>query len=167
MQLSDERDPGIAVVEEEVDTSLLDNSDDPWLGGNDDIVSDGAPGVVKRRDESQEAEFDEIGTRESRKEMRAYSKEKGAFMGSCLVGDPEALRRRWESVQVGFVDDPRRAVEDAEQLVATAVEELVDNFRLERQRLEAAWSEDSDRSLNDLRLAFQRYRDFFERLLQV
>jgi hypothetical protein len=67
----------------------------------------------------------------------------------------------------GFVDDPRRAVEDAERLVSMAVEELVDNFLQQRQALETSWSQASDRSVNELRQAFQRYRDFFERLLQI
>ena len=84
-----------------------------------------------------------------------------------LVSDPGALRLSWDSIQVGFVDDPRRAVGDAERLVSSVVEELVDGFRLQRQRLEAYWSEGADASTDDLRRAFQRYRDFFERLLQI
>jgi hypothetical protein len=90
-----------------------------------------------------------------------------AVSGNSLVGDPQTLRREWESVQVGFVDDPRRAVDDAERLVARVVEELVDRFRVQRENLEESWSEGSAASINDLRQAFQRYRDFFERLLSI
>jgi len=85
----------------------------------------------------------------------------------CLVSDPVALRLNWNSIQVGFVDDPRQAVGDAEHLVSTVVDDLVQGFRLQRQRLEASWSEGTDASTDDLRQAFQRYRDFFERLLQL
>ena len=69
---------------------------------------------------------------------------------------------------MGFVDDPRGAVDEAERLVARVVEELVNRFRQQRQELEESWSQDSDESsINDLRQAFQHYRDFFERLLQI
>jgi len=95
------------------------------------------------------------------------SDDRASFTGGSLVRDPTALRRQWESVQVGLVDDPRRAVEAAEGLVSIVVEELVDNVRQQRQALEASWSEGSDRSINDLRQAFRRYRAFFERLLQI
>jgi len=57
-----------------------------------------------------------------------------------------------------------RAVEDGEQLVPIVVEELIANFRQRRQVLEPSLSEGSDVSNNDLREAFQSYRDFFERL---
>ena len=158
MELPDERDPRIAVMEEEEDASPLDDSDDPWIGGNEDSVPEVARDYPGRPIPDQA------------KAMGSDSRRAGprdAASGTSLVGDPEALRRQWESVQVGFVDDPKRAVEDAEQLVAVVVAELVDNFRLQRQRLEATWSEGTDGSLNDLRQAFQRYRDFFERLLQI
>jgi hypothetical protein len=84
-----------------------------------------------------------------------------------LLSDPESLRRRWESVQVGFVDDPRQAVGDADGLVSSVIEDLSDGFRAQRQRLEARWSAGDDASTDDLRESFQRYRDFFERLLEV
>jgi hypothetical protein len=84
-----------------------------------------------------------------------------------LVSDPESLRRRWESVQVGFVDDPRQAVGEADGLVSVVIDDLADGFRRQRQRLESQWSEGRDASTDDLRESFQRYRDFFERLLHV
>jgi hypothetical protein len=87
--------------------------------------------------------------------------------GNGLVSDPESFRRRWESVQVGFVDDPRQAVGDADALVSSVIEDLAEGFRRQRQRLESRWSEGEDASTDDLRESFQRYRDFFERLLQV
>jgi len=84
-----------------------------------------------------------------------------------LVSDPESLRRRWESVQVGFVDDPRQAVRDADGLVSSVIEDLADGFRRQRQRLESHWSDGGEASTDDLRESFHRYRDFFERLLEV
>ena len=84
-----------------------------------------------------------------------------------LLRDPEDLRKRWESVQVGFVDNPREAVGEAENLVSSAIGEIAGQFRQQRERLEASWDQGRDPSTDDLRVVFQGYRDFFGRLLQV
>lgn len=78
-----------------------------------------------------------------------------------------SLRTRWGNLQVGFVDEPRHAVEQADQLVSEAIRELATQFASEREKLEKQWHAGSDVSTEDLRLAFQRYRSFFERLLSV
>ena len=104
-------------------------------------------------------------TRRSGGENRSSAEWAGSE--GSLVSDPAALRLSWDSIQVGFVDDPRRAVGDAEHLVSAVVDDLVDGFRLQRQRLEASWLVGAEASTDDLRQAFQRYRDFFERLLQL
>lgn len=77
------------------------------------------------------------------------------------------LRFRWESVQVGFVDEPRRAVEQADHLVAETIKRLAEMFADERQRLERQWDRGENISTEDLRLGLRRYRAFFERLLAV
>jgi hypothetical protein len=84
-----------------------------------------------------------------------------------LLRDPENLRQRWESVQVGFVDNPREAVGEAENLVSSAIGEIANQFRQQRERLETSWNQGRDPSTDDLRVVFQSYRDFFGRLLQV
>ena len=75
------------------------------------------------------------------------------------------FRRHWEEVQTRFVDEPRGAVEQADGLVATVMQELAEGFALERERLEAQWGRGEDISTEDLRIALQRYRSFFQRLL--
>ncbi|MGB2634908.1 MAG: hypothetical protein WAM58_13320 [Candidatus Acidiferrum sp.] len=81
-----------------------------------------------------------------------------------FTGDEcRSLRSRWENLQVGFVDEPRRSVEQADQLVSEAIRELATQFASEREKLEKHWHAGSDVSTEDLRLAFQRYRSFFER----
>jgi hypothetical protein len=80
------------------------------------------------------------------------------------VGD---LRSRWSSVQTAFVDEPRRAVEDADKLVASLMKQLAEGFANERSRLEGQWDRGDNVSTEDLRLALQRYRSFFDRLLKV
>ena len=86
-----------------------------------------------------------------------------------LFGDDESrtLRSRWEALQVGFVDEPRRAVEQADQLVNDAVTNLSKGFSAQRERLEQQWHRDQDVSTEDLRQALRRYRSFFERLLSM
>jgi hypothetical protein len=73
----------------------------------------------------------------------------------------------WRDVQAAFVDDPQQAVQRADGLVAETMKRLAEIFADERQKLENQWSSGSDVSTEDLRLALQRYRSFFDRLLSV
>jgi hypothetical protein len=84
--------------------------------------------------------------------------------GPLLEGADE-FQTRWEEIQVRFVDEPRGAVEDADALVATVMQRLAEGFASERERLEAQWGRGEDISTEDLRVALQRYRSFFQRLL--
>jgi hypothetical protein len=86
-----------------------------------------------------------------------------------LFSDHEAtgFRSRWEQIQTGFVDEPRHSVERADELVADAMKRLAEVFSDERARLEKQWTSGEDVSTEDLRLALQRYRSFFDRLLSV
>jgi hypothetical protein len=77
------------------------------------------------------------------------------------------LRDRWTDVQSAFVDEPRTAVEQADALVADVMKRLAAVFADERKSLEGQWSRGDDISTEDLRLALQRYRSFFDRLLSV
>lgn len=77
------------------------------------------------------------------------------------------LRGAWDNIQAGFVDEPRKSVADADHLVADAIRRLAESFAAERARLEQQWDRGEDVSTEDLRLALQRYRAFFQRLLAV
>ena len=96
--------------------------------------------------------------------------------GSPQNGHDEALltaeqgvtfQTRWEAIQTRFVDEPRGAVEDADSLVANLMQQLAQGFAQERERLEAQWGRGQDISTEDLRVALQRYRSFFHRLLST
>ncbi|MGH2886886.1 MAG: hypothetical protein ACRDPA_30040 [Solirubrobacteraceae bacterium] len=93
----------------------------------------------------------------------------GAGNGAPLL--PEELsvtfQERWEEVQTRFVDEPRGAVEEADGLVANLMQQLAEGFAQERERLEAQWGRGEDISTEDLRIALQRYRSFFQRLLST
>jgi hypothetical protein len=82
-----------------------------------------------------------------------------------LLEGADEFQARWEQIQVRFVDEPRGAVEDADALVATVMQRLADGFASEREHLEAQWGRGEDISTEDLRVALQRYRSFFRRLL--
>lgn len=77
------------------------------------------------------------------------------------------LRSKWDTIQTGFVDQPRKAVEEADGLVASAMKRLAELFAEERQKLEGQWDRGDNVSTEDLRLALQRYRSFFHRLLTI
>jgi hypothetical protein len=79
----------------------------------------------------------------------------------------EGLRARWKEIQTAFVDEPRKAVEQADGLVASAMKRLAEVFADERSRLEQQWDRGDNVSTEALRVALQRYRAFFDRLLSV
>ena len=96
------------------------------------------------------------------------AREESAEVASLLPHDEETdLRRRWEEIQTRFVDDPRRAVEDADALVAGVMKSLAEGFAQAREQLERQSSRGEDVSTEDLRVALQRYRSFFQRLLSA
>ncbi len=79
----------------------------------------------------------------------------------------EDMRERWNAIQASFVDEPRKAVQDADQLVKSAVQQIEEMFRTQRAQMEQQWSGGKDVSTEDLRLSLQRYRTFFDRLLSL
>ena len=81
--------------------------------------------------------------------------------------EAEALRSRWEKIQIAFVDEPRDSVQRADELVATLIQRLAQIFADERGRLENGWGKGDNVSTEDLRMALRRYRSLFDRLLSV
>jgi hypothetical protein len=79
----------------------------------------------------------------------------------------ETLRGRWTDIQAGFVDEPRRAVEQADSLVAEVMQQLAQAFSEARSGLESQWDRGDDINTEDLRQALRRYRSFFDRLLTM
>jgi hypothetical protein len=89
--------------------------------------------------------------------------------GTPLFSDADVgdLRTRWGNVQAEFVDEPRRSVEAADELVATVMQRLAEGFANERASLEKQWDSGENASTEELRVALQRYRAFFDRLLNA
>lgn len=84
-----------------------------------------------------------------------------------VANESKELRARWDSIQVGFVDEPRTAVEEADALVSATIKRLAEIFADERQKLEQQWDRSENISTEDFRVALRRYRSFFARLLAI
>lgn len=85
-----------------------------------------------------------------------------------LLGEEqEAFRARWQRIQGDFVDDPREAVSAADTLVAEVMQALARTFSDHKQGLEGQWQRGEEVATEELRVALQRYRSFFNRLLNT
>jgi hypothetical protein len=80
-------------------------------------------------------------------------------------GAAEGMRARWQELQLRFVDDPSGVAGEARALVAEAVQGLT-NALAEEQRQLDSWSPDEGGDTEQLRVIVQRYRDFFDRMLE-
>jgi hypothetical protein len=74
------------------------------------------------------------------------------------------FRDRWQNVQTGFVDDPKQAVQQADELVAAVISALATTFAEHKSELEAQWRQ-GEPATEELRIALRRYRSFFDQLL--
>jgi hypothetical protein len=79
----------------------------------------------------------------------------------------EDFRSRWDAVQIGFVDDPKQAVQKADELVAQVMKSLAESFARQRSSIEADVGKDDQASTEHLRVALRSYRSFFQRLLSL
>jgi len=79
----------------------------------------------------------------------------------------DRMRSRWTQIQTEFVDDPRLSVQEADQLVAGAIQRLSESFARTRSSLESQWARGEDVHTEELRTALQHYRSFFDRLLGI
>jgi hypothetical protein len=77
------------------------------------------------------------------------------------------VQKSYERHDTQFVDEPRRSVELADELVAQTMKRLAEIFAQERESLEREWDRGDQVSTEDLRIALQHYRSFFDRLLTV
>lgn len=115
---------------------------------------------------------DDFGGRETVPPSRSVETEKRP--GSMDQGEGEALLKgsdasrfhdRWVAIQAAFVDEPRKAVKDAQQLLEEVFQALNSAFSKGRDDLEAQWERSGEASTEDLRQAVRRYKVLFERLL--
>ncbi|GLV84618.1 hypothetical protein Slala03_43070 [Streptomyces lavendulae subsp. lavendulae] len=103
--------------------------------------------------------------------------DRGAEAGSAsqtgvdepLLGaeDTAEYHKKWSEIQGRFVDDPQEAVRSADALVAEVMQTLARSFSAHKQGLEEQWGQGEQVATEDLRLALQHYRSFFNRLLNT
>ncbi|HEY9065452.1 MAG TPA: hypothetical protein VIO33_10760 [Burkholderiaceae bacterium] len=98
---------------------------------------------------------------------RSIREEEGQLAPLFMPEAADQFRSRWDAIQIGFVDDPNRAVRSADELVAEVMKSLAETFSRERAQLEAQFKETEDTSTENLRIALCRYRSFFQRLLSL
>ncbi|AYG78706.1 hypothetical protein DWB77_00814 [Streptomyces hundungensis] len=84
-----------------------------------------------------------------------------------LGAEQEEFRARWQQIQSRFVDDPKDSVNAADQLVAETMQALATTFSSHKRDLEGQWHRGEKVPTEDLRLALQQYRSFFNRLLST
>ncbi len=116
--------------------------------------------------ESQWAGGDDVSTEELRRSLRRYRSFFDQPYAQMLENDEmQRIPEQWKDIQAEFVDAPRKAVQDADGLVAELTQRLTETFATEREQLESQWAGGEDVSTEDLRWSLRRYRSFFERLL--
>lgn len=118
------------------DATVHDTDDDTVHAADDDTVHDADDDTVHA-------------------ETHAEARDTEVFTGEAVT----RLRARWRELQADFVDDPQRAVRDADDVL----DEVLRTITEHRERLAGEWQDHTD--TEDLRLAMQGYRAFFDRLL--
>ncbi|MEU4743940.1 hypothetical protein AB0G02_26215 [Actinosynnema sp. NPDC023658] len=81
--------------------------------------------------------------------------------------DAADYQAEWRALQADFVDDPREAVQRADELVAQVMQSLATTFTQHKHALEEQWQRGDEVQTEELRQALKRYRSFFDRLLSV
>jgi len=76
------------------------------------------------------------------------------------------LQSRWTELQTIFVDDPRNAVQRADEVVSQAIQRIHERMNTQRSQLGEGWQRKDNTSTEDLRVAFQNYRNFFRSLVE-
>ncbi len=93
-------------------------------------------------------------------------------VGALLPGaETDRLKIRWREVQLGFVDDPRQAVDDAAEVVSLAVNQVASTLRDQVGALDADRStgnaNDGESDTERLRTLMRRYHALLDRMLAV
>jgi hypothetical protein len=144
---------------------------DPNDNGHDGMTDEQrASGTAALAEAAARDDADDEEREAPRNETRTDAPRMGGEQSGTPLFTDEAsddYRSRWNDVQSRFVDDPRDAVKEADSLVADLMKDLAKSFADERSNLENQWSRGDDASTEDLRVALQRYRSFFGRLLSI
>jgi|SRR5215469_339233 len=78
-------------------------------------------------------------------------------------GELDGYRSRWESIQLGFLDDPKGAAEEADAVVGELLGRLTERRQALSDELNRQPEQDVD--TESMRLAVRNYRSLFRRLV--
>ncbi|MFE9552245.1 hypothetical protein ACFYOD_01915 [Streptomyces sp. NPDC006703] len=85
-----------------------------------------------------------------------------------LAEDGDKLRLRLQHAAIGFVDEPRAAVEEAASVLDELADTLAEAIARRRGALRASWQDTSGAAATeDLRIALRSYRQLADRLLKL
>ena len=116
--------------------------------------------------EAQWADGGEVSTEDLRRSLRRYRSFVDQPYAQLLeTHDMEPILGQWKDIQAEFVDEPKKAVQDADALAAEVMQRLAQTFATEREQLEAQSADGGEASTENLRRSLRRYRSVFERLL--
>lgn len=141
--------------QENLDTSDVDRPVE--VGTSGDVGKSGE--VSKSGDAGYRATVEEPVPAPDPSHSRSAAAADGSAARVGLLNNPAGLRNEWQQVQGTFVDDPQQAVHDASVLVERTLREIHENVT--RGQI------NDPTSTEDLRVSFQRYREFFQRLLSA
>lgn len=89
----------------------------------------------------------------------------GSLVPLISLEESQRFRTAWTELQGKFVDEPRSAVKQADELVSEVIKQLVQMFAHEHASLDSKWNRGDDVSTEDLRQSLLRYHSFFNRLV--
>lgn len=92
-------------------------------------------------------------------------KDDGSSAALVTPEQTEHFRTRWNEIQGEFVDEPLKAVQQADALISEVIDQITQVFANEHHSLEGKWNQGNNVSTEDLRLSLQHYRTFFNRLV--
>jgi hypothetical protein len=122
--------------------------------------------VDSQTQDLNDVQFDAYETQsDARFDLEEYSRSQSGLL--IAPAEADYLQSQWRNVQIGFVDEPRRAIEQADQLIRDAILQVQEEFNAKRENLKREWSEKEEASTEDLRLVLQKYRSMFSRLLSI
>jgi hypothetical protein len=78
-----------------------------------------------------------------------------------------SFRLRWSAILAEFIDDPHRAVEDADHFVADVAQAFASGVESRRQSLTSAWEHDGHDQTEELRLTMRQYGTLVDQILTV
>lgn len=89
-----------------------------------------------------------------------------AFDHLLAPDERDELDHRWTAIETGFVEDPKRHIEMADDLLGAVIDRLDAQLNHDRERLSAAWR-GGDVTTEQLRELLLRYRASYQRLRGV